>query len=93
MIITFVNCTSVKWTNYLQNIFSVSKIIGLLFIIGLGVYGLVMGRTENFKEPFANSNPNPGNIALSFYSGLYSYSGWSFLNYVVEEIKEPNKYD
>lgn len=91
LIITFVNCVSVKWTNYLQNVFSISKLVGLLFIIALGIYGLVMGRTENFQNPFENSDWNPGKMALSFYSGLYSYSGWSFLNYVVEEIKNPNK--
>lgn len=38
------------------------------------------------------SSTDPGQYAIAFYAGVYSYSGWSFLNYVVEEIKNPNKF-
>ena len=34
------------------------------------------GNVENFNEPFAGSTTEPGKIALAFYSGLFSYSGW-----------------
>lgn len=51
----------------------------------------IPGRYENFANPFENSNYNPGNIAVAFYSGLFCYAGWSYLNFVVEEVKEPNK--
>ena len=36
----------------------------------------IAGKSENFKQPFENTNRDIGHIALSFYSGLYSYSGW-----------------
>lgn len=52
---------------------------------------LCLGRFENFSNPFENSNYNPGKIAVAFYSGLFCYAGWSYLNFVVEEVKEPNK--
>ncbi len=48
---------------------------------------------ENFESPFEGTTTNPGKLALAFYSGLYSFSGWSYLNYVVEEIKNPQKYN
>lgn len=43
VIITLINCLSVKWTNIVQNLFTLGKVAGLLMIIGLGVYSLIMG--------------------------------------------------
>jgi solute carrier family 7 (L-type amino acid transporter), member 5 len=76
----------------LQTFFLFCKLIGLGVIIALGIYGLIVGRFENFEAPFENSVTNPGRLAIALYSGLYSFSGWSFLNYVVEEMKNPIKY-
>jgi amino acid transporter len=91
IILTFINCVSVKWSNIFQNIFSLGKVAGLLLLIAFGAYSMYMGNFENFKNPFENTTTHPGNVAIAFHAGLYSYSGWSFLNYVVEEIKNPNK--
>ena len=38
-----------------------------------------------------NSQFGPGQLALAFYSGLFSYAGWNYLNFVTEELKDPNK--
>ena len=31
-------------------------------------------------------------IALSFYSGLFAYNGWNYLNFVIEELQDPVRY-
>lgn len=40
---------------------------------------------------WANTTSSPAQIALSFYSGLFSYSGWNYLNFVTEELQEPHR--
>ena len=50
------------------------------FLVQLG-----HGRTEFFT--FENSETDVSVIALSFYSGLFSYTGWNYLNFIIEEMK------
>ena len=52
-----------------------------------------MGHAQelNIDSLIQDTTTSPGRIALSFYSGLFSYAGWNYLNFVTEELKEPNK--
>ncbi|XP_021934538.1 Y+L amino acid transporter 2 [Zootermopsis nevadensis] len=90
-LLTVINCYNVKWATRVQDIFTGTKILALLIIVFAGMWVLASGKTENFQNPMSNTNPEPGFIALAFYSGLFSYSGWNYLNFVTEELKEPYK--
>lgn len=63
----------------------------LLVIVAAGAWYLFSGHTENWNEPMKNTLTQPGLIALAFYNGLFSYSGWNYLNFVTEELKDPYK--
>lgn len=51
---------------------------------------ILSGHTENFKKPF-DGDFDAGNIALAFYSGLFAFGGWNYLNFVTEELQDPYK--
>lgn len=82
-----------KLVTRVQDIFTATKIFALLIIVAAGVYYLCTGHVEHFKDPMEGTRLQPGYIALAFYSGLFSYSGWNYLNYVTEELKDPYRLD
>ncbi|RZF42022.1 hypothetical protein LSTR_LSTR003527 [Laodelphax striatellus] len=88
--LTAVNCISVRWSMRVQNVFTWGKLIALVAIIVAGVYHMSTGGTSNFENAF-EGNYDVGSMALAFYSGLFAFGGWNFLNFVTEELQDPYK--
>ncbi|XP_043199529.1 Y+L amino acid transporter 2-like isoform X2 [Amphibalanus amphitrite] len=86
-VLTFVNCYSVTWATRVQDIFTFAKLLALVIIIITGIYMLALGETANFT--WDNTQTDVTKIALSFYSGLFAYNGWNYLNFIIEELKDP----
>uniref|UniRef100_A0A915N0J8 Amino acid permease/ SLC12A domain-containing protein n=1 Tax=Meloidogyne javanica TaxID=6303 RepID=A0A915N0J8_MELJA len=53
----------------------------------------IIGKSETLNQEtlLEDSNFSPVHLALAFYSGVFSFSGWNYLNFVTEEIREPHK--
>lgn len=88
---TWLNCYSVQLATKVQNAFMFGKILALVLIILTGIVYLCLGRVENFENAWADSKYDPGTVALAFYSGAFTYEGWNALNFVTEELKNPNR--
>merc|ERR1719361_3097681 len=86
-ILSFVNCYEVKWATFIQDIFTYAKLLALFIIIGTGIVQLGRGKTENFT--WEDTEQDFSKIMLSFYSGLFAYNCWNYLNFVIEEMKDP----
>jgi len=89
MFLTWLNCYSTKITSSLQNVFMVTKLAALGLIIVGGCIALSNGGISMFKDPWEGTVTDPGQIAVSFYQGIFSYAGWNYLNFMTEELKDP----
>jgi len=92
IVLTIINCLSAKLSRWIQNIFTMLKLVALAIIGIIGFVVLVTGpMTDNFNDVFKGSSKNPGSYALALYSALWAYDGWNNLNLVTGELKNPKK--
>lgn len=78
-LLTYVNCYSVKLSTKVQDFFTYGKLIAIATIVITGFVQLAQGNTQHFT--FENTETDFAKIALSFYSALFAYNGWNYLNF------------
>lgn len=94
LLLGIINCASVKWASRVQDFFSVAKVFALLVIIAFGIVSLASPRSNfptKVDEVFADSRVTASAISLAFYQGLYSFAGFNYLNFLMGEIKDPER--
>ncbi|KAH0626183.1 hypothetical protein JD844_001007 [Phrynosoma platyrhinos] len=94
LLLTWVNCASVRWATRVQDIFTAGKLLALGLIIIMGVVQICKGEYFWLEPKHAFEffqTPDVGLVALAFLQGSFAYGGWNFLNYVTEELVDPYK--
>nr|XP_032834876.1 large neutral amino acids transporter small subunit 1-like isoform X2 [Petromyzon marinus] len=93
VLLTAVNCVSVRAATRVQDAFMGAKLLALGLIISLGFVQIARGDVPNLlpETVFSGTNYDVKHIVLALYSGLFAYGGWNYLNFVTEEMIEPYK--
>ncbi|KAL3096781.1 hypothetical protein niasHT_026162 [Heterodera trifolii] len=90
----FLNCFSINGVvSRFQIISMIAKMAACAIIVVSGIlFWVTQGaHSNNFAQPFANSNFEPGKVVLALFSGLFSYGGWDILNTGIEDIAHPHR--
>nr|DBA28955.1 TPA: hypothetical protein GDO54_009233 [Pyxicephalus adspersus] len=90
-VVMVLNSMSVSWSARIQIFLTFCKLAAILIIIVPGVMQLIKGETQNFKDAFVGKDVSVMGLPLAFYSGMYAYAGWFYLNFVTEEVENPEK--
>lgn len=96
VILTAYNCLGVKQANILQSVSMAAKIIPIVIII---VGALIYGKQDvdlSFTSAFENVEGSTftaaiGMISFATVATLWAYEGWTNLNCIAEEVKNPGK--
>ncbi|XP_035796239.1 Y+L amino acid transporter 2-like [Anopheles albimanus] len=91
--LTYINAYDVRVTTKMQNVFMFTKIgaLVLVILVGIGWMALAEGGMDNFENAFEGTETDPGKLSVAFYSGIFSYAGWNYLNFMTEELRDPYK--
>jgi APA family basic amino acid/polyamine antiporter len=87
--ISILNYVGVRWGSLVQNITTVAKYFGLLFIIAVA---LVVGLPKSGGHFTPMTPPGSFSIApfgLALVSVLWAYDGWADLAFISGEVKNP----
>jgi len=90
-IIAALNIVGVKWGSLIQNITTVAKYFGLLFIIAIA---LIIGLPKtggNFTPAMPVGSFSIAPFGLALVSVLWAYDGWADLAFISGEVKDPER--
>lgn len=93
-LLTFSNFREVKQGAFIQNIFTLSKIAALLFVIAAGFYFVWQSPTIHWKFDAAKLNIGElgiGIFAAAMVGSLFSSDAWNNITFTASEIDKPER--
>jgi basic amino acid/polyamine antiporter, APA family len=91
-VVTVINILRAKYGEYLSNVFTALKILGVLFIIFAGLFfrAPVNSFTGLSFSNFTWAGTLPA-FGVALIGVLWSYGGWHYASFLAAEVKDPRK--
>jgi len=107
LLVAVVNCYSVHWGKWIQNVFTVAKLAGMLMLLGLGAFAFLRSPAifrANFSaawHPVAMVKLGNSEIVTAFgmlvalcvsqTGSLFSADSWHDITFVAGEVRNPKR--
>ncbi|TSM77381.1 b(0,+)-type amino acid transporter 1 [Bagarius yarrelli] len=91
-VVATINSLNVRAAMTIQIIFLLAKTVGLIVIVIGGIVNIAQNGLGSLASPenaFDGTTLEISAVGMALYQGLWSYSGWSNLTNVLEEVKKP----
>lgn len=91
LVLSLINYLGVQQGSRLQLIFTLGKVVAIVFIIG---FGFILGShvSEHFVTGnFAGQSVSLHSFFLALVAGLFAFGGWHMVTYSSEETIDPQK--
>lgn len=94
--LTAVNAGGIRGGRLTQNLLTGAKVLGLLLLIGVAVFGPAApaasaGGVVPAGVAAATSWPTAAGLGLAVVLVLFAYGGWSDVAYVAAEVRDPSR--
>ncbi len=90
-VIAALNYVGVRWGSLLQNVTTVAKYFGLLFIVIVAIAIGLPKTGGHFSPAFPPGSFSIAPFGLALVSVLWAYDGWADLAFISGEVKDPEK--
>ena len=86
------NYIGLRSGSLVQNITTIAKYLGLMFIVVLALgYGFSHGGSAHFSPPMPAGSFSGAAFGLALVSVLWAYDGWADLTFISGEINDPRR--
>src|SRR3954471_22160266 len=90
-LISVLNYVGVRWGSLMQNVTTVAKYFGLLFIVLVAIIYGIPKTGGRFTPIYPPGSFSIAPFGLALVSVLWAYDGWADLAFISGEVKDPGK--
>jgi len=90
-VLAVANILGVRWVALIQNITTLAKYGGLLFLVALALFCRGPAASDHFLPLLPPGSLSASAFGLALVSVLWAFDGWADLSFVAGEVAEPQR--